>query len=66
MVITGNMKQKGVKMPVELYLQVSKVFINFYKSHRSMSARLCCDLTAALVPICKKIDDGEYDIKDEK
>ena len=53
-------------MPVELYLQISKVFINFYKSHRNMSARLCCDLISALVPICKQIEEGVYDIKDEK
>lgn len=50
-------------MPVELYLKVSKVFIDYYKN-RPMSAELLCDLTAALIPICDKIKEGEYDIKE--
>lgn len=53
-------------MPVELYLKVMKVFTDYYKSHKKISARLCCDVTNALIPICEKIDQGEYDIKDEK
>ena len=52
-------------MPVQLYLQIMKVFTNFYKT-KKLSARLCCDVTNALIPICEKIDQGEYDIKDKK
>ncbi len=53
-------------MPVELYIKLSNVFIDYYRNHKNLSADLACDLMAALIPICKKIEQGKYDIKDKK
>ena len=47
-------------MPVKLYLTIIKVFLEFYKV-RKLSSRLCEDVNRALLPICEKIEKGEYD-----
>lgn len=49
-------------MPVELYLKITNAFIKYYRNHK-LSSKLCCDVINALIPICKKAEAGEYDMK---
>lgn len=55
-------------MPIELYLKISKVLLDFYVKDRrkNLSSKVCEDLINALLPICQKIEDGKYDIKPTK
>lgn len=52
-------------MPIELYLKISKVLLDFYVKDRrkNLSSKVCEDLINALLPICQDIEDGKYDIK---
>lgn len=52
-------------MPIELYIKLSDVFIDYYRNHNKLSSDLAFDLMKALTPICKKIEQGKYDIKDK-
>lgn len=49
-------------MPVDLYLKLSKVILDYYRGH-NLSSKLCEDFINVMCPICEKIDKGEYDMK---
>jgi len=51
-------------MPVNLYLKIVKIFLDYYKT-RKLSSDLCNDIILALGPICEKIEKGGYDMKDK-
>ena len=55
-------------MPIDLYLKISKVLLDFYCKDRrkDLSSDLCVDFINALIPICKDIENGKYDIKKEQ
>ena len=55
-------------MPIELYLKISKLLLDFYVKDRrkNLSSRLCESIINALSPICQDIEDGKYDIKPTK
>ena len=52
-------------MPFELYTEIIDLFIKQYKK-RNLKADLVCDIINVLVPICKDIESGKYDIKGAK
>ena len=49
-------------MPFELYTEIIDLFIKYYKK-KNLKVDLACDITNALIPICKDIENGKYDIK---
>lgn len=52
-------------MPVELYLKMTNMLLKYYKG-RKLSSNLCSDFVNAMIPICAKIEAGEYDYKKEE
>lgn len=49
-------------MPVDLYLKLSNVILKYYRGH-TLSSNLCQDFINVMIPICQKIEKGEYDMK---
>ena len=52
-------------MPFELYTKIIDLFIKYYKK-RDLTADAACAIVNALIPICKDIEKGKYDIKKEQ
>ena len=52
-------------MPFELYTEIIDSFIKCYKK-RNLKATLVFDITNALIPICKDIEKGKYDMQKEQ
>ena len=52
-------------MPFELYTKIIDLFIKYYKK-KDLKVDVACVIVNALIPICKDIENGKYDIKKEQ